>query len=192
MARVLAAFHEIREPDLTLSPGLVLGGTTVSWDPDESRGAAFGKENVVPETALALGDLRAASPEQLERVKQRMREAAMSSLPRTRSALSVHDSYPPMAATGANRRLLAMLDAASRDIGAGPVTAADLLSLGAADVSFAAPHVTAALDGLGPGGDGGHTVHEQVDLRTLASQAARAAVLMRRLSKGGFSRAGEP
>lgn len=191
LARVLAAFHEIREPALTLSPGLALGGTTVDWDPDESRGTAFGKENVVPETAMALGDLRAASPEQLERVKGRMREAAAGSLPRTRSVLSVRDSYPPMAATEANRRLLAMLDAASRDVGAGPVAAADLLSLGAADVSFAAPHVTAALDGLGPGGEGGHTVHERVDLRTLSTQAARAAVLMKRLSAGGFS-AGAP
>lgn len=192
LARVLAAFHEIREPDLTLSPGLVLGGTSVDWDPDESRGNAFGKENVVPEIALASGDLRAASPEQLERVKARMQRAAAASLPRTGSTLTIQDSYPPMAATDANRRLLAMLDAASRDVGAGPVAATDLLSLGAADISFAAPIVTAALDGLGPAGEGGHTVHERVDLRTLGSQAARAAVLMRRLSRGGFASAGAP
>lgn len=192
LARVLTAFHEIREPNMTLSPGLVLGGTAVEWDADESRGCAFGKENVTPEIAFASGDLRASSPEQLERVKRLMREAAAASLPRTRSALSVRDSYPPMAPTDSNRRLLALLDGASRDVGAGPVAAADLLRLGAADVSFAAPHVTAALDGLGPGGTGGHTVHERVDLRTLSTQAARAALLMRRLSEGAFSRDGRP
>jgi glutamate carboxypeptidase len=80
-----------------------------------------------------------------------------------------------------------MFDAASRDLGTGPVAPADLLRLGAADVSFAAPWVSAALDGLGPGGDGGHTVRERVDLRTLAVQAKRAALLMRRLARGDFS-----
>jgi glutamate carboxypeptidase len=187
MARVLAAFHEIREPNLTLSPGLVLGGTRVDWEPEASRGAAFGKENVVPETAFASGDLRAASPEQLERVKQRMHAAAAASLPGTGAELVIRDSYPPMAPGAGNRRLLEMFDAASRDLGTGPVAPADLLRLGAADVSFAAPWVSAALDGLGPGGDGGHTVRERVDLRTLAVQAKRAALLMRRLARGDFS-----
>jgi glutamate carboxypeptidase len=95
-----------------------------------------------------------------------------------------------MAPSDANRRLLGLLDAVSRDLGTGPVGAADLLRLGAADVSFAAPHVTAAIDGLGPGGDGGHTVQEQMDLRTLAVQAKRASLLMRRLSRRGFSGGG--
>jgi glutamate carboxypeptidase len=190
LARILAAFHAIREPNLTLSPGLVLGGSRADWDPEESRGTAFGKENVVPETALASGDLRASSPEQLERVEQLMREAVASSLPGTSADLVVRDSYPPMAPSDANRRLLELLDEASRGQGAGPVGPADLMRLGAADVSFASPWVTAALDGLGPGGDGGHTVHEQVDLRTLAVQAKRAALLMRRLARGAFSDGG--
>jgi glutamate carboxypeptidase len=162
----------------------------VDWDPVASRGSAFGKENVVPETALASGDLRASSPEQLGRVKQRMQAAVADSLPGTGGELVVRDSYPPMAPSDANRRLLGLLDAVSRDLGTGPVGAADLLRLGAADVSFAAPHVTAAIDGLGPGGDGGHTVQEQMDLRTLAVQAKRASLLMRRLSRRGFSGGG--
>jgi len=190
LARVLDAFHGIREPGLTLSPGLVLGGSRVEIDAEGSEGRAWGKENVVAETAVATGDLRASSPEQLERIKARMREAAGASLPQTSAELEVHDSYPPMAPTAANRRLLAMLDAASRDLGSGPVAAADLMRLGAADVSFAAPHVTAVIDGLGLGGNGGHTVHERADLSTLPLQAGRAALLMRRLARGGFAEAG--
>jgi glutamate carboxypeptidase len=115
-----------------------------------------------------------------------MRAAVAASLPRTSAELVVKDSYPPMAPTESNRRLLAVLDAASRDLGTGPVAAADLLRLGAADISFAAPHVRAAIDGLGPGGDGGHTVHERVDLRSLATQAKRAALLIHRLAEGAF------
>ena len=39
------------------------------------------------------------------------------------------------------------------------------------------------LDGLGLMGDGGHTVDEVADLKTLVSQSQRAALLLYRLSK---------
>jgi glutamate carboxypeptidase len=40
-----------------------------------------------------------------------------------------------------------------------------------------------AMDGLGPGSAGGHTVNETADPRTIAIQAKRAAVLMYRLTQ---------
>ena len=43
-----------------------------------------------------------------------------------------------MAPTDGNRKLLAMYDQASRDVGAGPVAAVDPDRAGAADVSFVA------------------------------------------------------
>ena len=90
---------------------------------------------------------------------------------------------PALAPTDGNRKLLAMYDQASRDVGAGPVTAVDPDRAGAADVSFVAGHVPMILNGIGLMGDGGHTVDETADLTTLPSQTKRAALLIYRLAK---------
>ena len=182
-ARVLQAFYErlSTETPLTLSPGLILGGTAMTFDPPQSRGTAFGKSNVVPEHAVVVGDLRAASPEQLDAAKAVMREIAAAGLPHASSVLSFVDGYPPMARTPGNDRLLAMYDRVSRDLGAGPVAATDPRDAGAADVSFTSGLVDMALDGIGLMGRDSHTSNETADLRTLVTQAQRAAVLMSRL-----------
>jgi len=83
-----------------------------------------------------------------------------------------------------NRRLLALYDRASRDLGFGEVAAADPSRVGAADVSFTEGLVDMALDGIGLMGDGGHTVNETADLKTLPSQAKRIAVTLLCLSEG--------
>ena len=58
-----------------------------------------------------------------------------------------------MAPTDGNRRLLALFDQASRDLGHGPVTATDPARAGAADISFTAGRTSAALDALGLKGE---------------------------------------
>ena len=58
-------------------------------------------------------------------------------LPKTSATIEFDDGYPPMAPTQGNRRLLAMYDKASRDIGAGGVVAVDPSRAGAADVLHA-------------------------------------------------------
>ena len=68
------------------------------------------------------------------------------------------------------------------DIGEGDVTAVDPGEAGAADVSFTAGEVEMAMDGVGLMGDGGHTVEETADLKTLPVQAKRVAVLLWRLA----------
>ena len=64
MARILAAFHDSlsNDPPLTFNPGVMVGGTAVTFDPVENRGTAFGKTNVVAESAYVAGDLRALTP----------------------------------------------------------------------------------------------------------------------------------
>jgi len=187
-ARILEGFRErlAAEKDLTYNPGLVLAGTSVDFDPDQARGSAFGKPNVVPERAVTTGDLRATSPEQLTRAKATMQEVVGQNLPRTEATLIVDDAYPPMGPTDGNRRLLGLYDQASRDLGLGPVEAVDPRNAGAADVSVVAADVEMALDGLGLMGAGGHTVDETADLRTLSSQAHRVAVLLWRLARGAL------
>ena len=150
----------------------------------QARGSAFGKDNVIPEHAIVSGDLRALSVEQFAQARKRMEAiVASSSLAQTKASITFDEGYPPLAPTDGNRKLLAMYDQASRDVGAGPVTAVDPDRAGAADVSFIAGHVPMILDGVGLMGDGGHTVNEIADLSVLPSQTKRAALLLYRLSR---------
>jgi glutamate carboxypeptidase len=184
MARILSAFHDSlsSEPKLTFNPGSIVGGTTVTFDSVQNRGTAFGKTNVVAESATVAGDLRALSPEQLERAKATMHRLVSRHYPRTGARLTFDDGYPPFAQTEGNDRLLAMLDRASRDAGLPPVGAVDPLRAGAADISFVAGRVEMALDGLGLKGRADHTIEETADLKMLPVQAKRAALLLSRLA----------
>lgn len=185
-ARILNGFRErlAGEDHLTFNPGVILGGTSVEFDATQFRGTAVGKENVIAENAIVAGDLRTLSIEQLEKTKARMREIVAASLTHASATLTFEEGYPPLAPTEGNRRLLALYDAASRDVGAGPVGPVDPNRAGAADVSFVAGHVKMILDGVGLMGHDDHTPRETADLTTLPSQTRRAAVLLYRLSKG--------
>ena len=108
-ARVLNGFYEEMrgEENLTFGAGLILGGTSVSYDAQHDRGDAFGKTNVIPQTVTVAGDLRTLTFEQLESAKARMREIVAESLPRASGEIRFRDSYPPMAPTEGNYALLA-------------------------------------------------------------------------------------
>lgn len=184
-ARILDEMHrELRgERYLTFNPGAIVGGTAVSWDEAHARGAASGKSNVVAERALVTGDLRTISDEQLARARERMRAIAARHLPGTSAELTFEDGYPAMPPTAANRALLDTLNAVNRALGFPAQEALDPGRRGAADVSFVAPYVSAALAGLGVHGSGAHTVEETADLATMPTQIARAAVLIYRLTR---------
>lgn len=183
-ARILNAFHEelAGEENLTFGAGVVLGGTDVQFDAEQSRGTAFGKTNVIPQMVTVAGDLRTLTVEQLERTKTRMQEIVARHLPQTSARLTFRDSYPPMAPTDGNRALFDALDRVSQDLGFGPMEMVDPGKRGAADVSFVAPYVD-GLDGLGLLGDGGHTTEEMVQLKSLPIVTKRAAVLIYRLTR---------
>jgi glutamate carboxypeptidase len=186
-ARVLAAFRDSLAGKLllTANPAVILGGTTISYRPEESRGSAFGKTNVIAESTTVVGDLRTISLEQRERAKAVMQAIVAAHLPRTTGEIVFEDGYPPLAPTEGNRRLLSLFDTVSRDLGFGPVTVEDPARAGAADISFTGGLVGMALDGVGLMGDGGHTVAETADLRTLPMQAKRVAVTLARLAARG-------
>jgi glutamate carboxypeptidase len=184
-ARVLEAFR-VRlagQPYLTFSPGVALGGTAVTLDAPHNQGSAAGKTNVVSKEVVIQGDLRTLSPDQLAQVQTTMREIVGQPLPHTTSAIEFDTGYPPMAPTDGNRRLLALYDAVSRDLGLGPVAGVDPLKTGAADVSFVAALVPMALDGIGLSGQDDHTDQETADLRMLPAQTTRAAILFYRLNR---------
>lgn len=182
-ARVLDAFREqlAGQQYLTFNPGVALGGTEVRLDSTVTDGAAAGKTNVVAKSMEVSGDIRTISPEQLEETKRVMQEIASKSLPGTRSTIRFDDGYPPMAPTDANRLLLARYDQGSRALGYGAVVAVDPSKAGAADVSFVAPFVSAAIDGVGLAGWDDHTDKETANLAMLAPLTKRAALLLLRL-----------
>ena len=87
-----------------------------------------------------------------------------------------------MSPTPGNARLLAVYDSASQALGYGAVTALDPGRRGAGDISFVAPLID-GLDGLGALGGGTHAPGEHVDLKTLAMQTERAALLLYRVGR---------
>jgi glutamate carboxypeptidase len=184
-ARVLTAFHEeLRgEQYLTFNPGVIVGGTDVRYDRGESRGTAFGKTNVVAQTAIVTGDIRTITDEQLQRTRERMRAIVARHLPQTQAEIEFSDGYPSMPPTEGNHALLALLNTVNRDLGTPAMEALDPGRRGAADVSFVAPYVDGALAGLGANGSGAHGPNERIDLETLPLQVKRAALLIYRLTR---------
>lgn len=186
-SRILAAFHDSLSTRayVTANPGAIVGGTVARFDRAAARGEAFGKTNVVAESTIVAGDLRTLTPADLEAARATMRAIVAASPPHVAATIEFFDGYPPLPPAEGNLALLARYDGASRDLGFGPVTATDPARAGAADLSFTAGRTKAALDALGMKGSGGHTVEETVDLRTLPSQAKRAALLLSRLAREG-------
>ena len=74
LARIIDTFRrELPEDKLTFNVGLIGGGATAELDPGKIRIAATGKTNIIAGTAIARGDLRAISPEQIARAQAKMR-----------------------------------------------------------------------------------------------------------------------
>ena len=182
MSRILHRFYEeVRgETYLTFNPGVILGGTFVNLDDMNSKGDAFGKTNVVAQTAVVKGGLRFISEEQKERARAKMREIVADNLPQTSAEITFTDSYPAMGPTEGNYALLETLNQVSLDLGQGGVKGYDPGRRGAADVSFVAEYVD-CLDGLGTMGSGAHTPQETVNLKTFEALTKRTAVLIYRL-----------
>ena len=88
-----------------------------------------------------------------------------------------------MPPTEGNRELLDTLNAINRDLGAPAMEAYDPGRRGAADISFAAPHVDAALAALGVFGSGAHSPDEEIDLALLPLVIQRTALLVYRLTR---------
>jgi len=183
-ARVLDQFRAqlSSEQYLTFNPGYAIGGTDVQVDSTQPGGLAYGKSNVVSKAMTVYGDIRAISPEQLAKSKAMMTSITKSSLPHTTSEIKFDDGYPPLAPTDGNRKLLAVYDKVSRDLGMWPVVAVDPMRAGAADVSFAAPYVPMVLDAIGLAGWDDHTDKETADLRMFGPLTKRAALFLYRLS----------
>jgi glutamate carboxypeptidase len=182
LSRILNEFYnDVRgEEYLTFNPGVILGGTKIDFESSLSKGNAFGKSNVVAQTAVVKGGLRFISEEQKENAREKMRVIVANNLPHTSAKISFTDSYPAMGPTEGNIGLLKILNQVSLDLGQGTVEAYDPGKRGAADTSFVAEYVD-CLDGLGTMGNGAHTPQETVNLNTIEDLTKRTAILIYRL-----------
>lgn len=184
LARIIFQFRtELPEPNLTLNVGLIAGGQEAKLAAEGVRASVTGKTNVIPETAVARGDLRTLSDEQSRRIVAKMQAIVARHSLNTSAELTFDANvYPPMAPTDGNLALLTQLNEVNRDLGLAEMDALDPLKRGAGDISFVAKDVD-SLAGLGPSGKGAHSVAEILDLDSIKRQAKRAAILMSRLSQ---------
>jgi glutamate carboxypeptidase len=182
LARILDAFRSqlSGEQYLTFNAATMVGGTDVTYDTVANSGTAASKTNIVPRLAIAAGDLRFMTPEQLQRARERMRAIVAQHLPGTDAQITFIDEYPAMPLTEGNSRILAVYDSASQALGYGPVRPMDPGMRGAGDLSFVAPFMD-GLEGLGALGTGAHSPAERVNLNALPMQTERAAITIARL-----------
>ncbi|NQY65170.1 MAG: M20/M25/M40 family metallo-hydrolase [Alteromonadaceae bacterium] len=183
-ARILNDFREQLShfEMLTFNPGLIIGGTEISYQEDKAAGDAFGKSNIIAKTTQVTGDIRTLSYEELANAQKVMQEIVANNLSQTSAKITFSEGYPPMARTVGNERLLAMYDEISQSLGYEKIVAVNPRLAGAADISFAGEHVEMALDGLGLMGAGAHTRDEVADITSLAKNIHKAAILIHRLS----------
>jgi glutamate carboxypeptidase len=181
LARILDQFRrELPEDKLTYNVGLIGGGQTARLDPGEIRLEATGKTNIIAATAVARGDLRAISEDQIERTRAKMRAIVAQPLAGAKAEIGFDEGYPPMPPTAGNRALLGRLNVINADMGLPQMGELDPAERGAGDISFVAKDVD-GLVGLGPASSGSHTDKETVDVPSIFKQAKRAAILMSRL-----------
>jgi glutamate carboxypeptidase len=183
LSRILDGFYrEVRgEPNLSFNPGVILGGTQVSFDTAGLTGTAAGKLNIIAPEAVAAGDLRFISSDQEQRAREAMQKVVEQHLPGTSAELSFSGSSPAMEPKAGNYTLLRELDAVSRGLGSGPVGAQDPATRGAGDISYIAAQAD-ALDGLGTLGGGDHSPDEYLNLKAMPVLTQRAAILIYRLT----------
>ena len=183
MARIVAAFEkELHEEGLTYNTSVMVGGSTVTFDPIKSSGTAAGKPNIIPSSAFASGDIRTLSDEQLSRTREKMRAIVARHLPKTTAEITFEDKYPSMAPTEGNKALLTVLNSVNLDLNMEAMEALPPSMRGAGDVSFVAPYV-ASISGFGSVGGGAHAPGETVDLSRQPVQTKRTALFLYRMTR---------
>ncbi|WP_432380344.1 M20/M25/M40 family metallo-hydrolase [Duganella sp. P38] len=182
-ARIIDGFRQqVIEPDLTFSPGLIVGGTDAGSDALGAAGQASGKSNVIARTATVEGDLRYLSYEQRDRAHAKMQAIVAQHLPGTSAGISFRDAYPPMSPTAGSLAVLQVYSQASQDAGLGAIPALPPGQRGAGDVQFVAPLLD-SLDGLGATGNGAHSPDEDLEIASIERATIRTAILLYRLTR---------
>jgi glutamate carboxypeptidase len=181
-ARVVNTFRDALSdtPGLTLSPGIIIGGQTVSEDVQTGTGSTSGLKTIIAAKTLVHGDLRYLSDVQKKAAEKKMQGIAAIPLPQTSSELSFNDIIPVMPETEAGRQLLTQFSDISVVLGGLPLQAIPAAERGGADISYIARDVPVAIDGLGAWGSGAHSTQETLDVASLPVVTSRTAIFIHR------------
>lgn len=158
LARQIIAIEDLQDPanGVTLTAGLISGGTRV---------------NVVPAEARATIDARAVTRADAARVEQAMK-ALRPQLPGAGLIVTGGFERPPLERTADVARLFELAKSAAAEVG---VTLDEGAAGGGSDGNFTAALGIPTLDGFGAIGDGAHAIHEHVDIDALVPRAATIA-----------------
>jgi glutamate carboxypeptidase len=149
-------------PGTTVTVGLVQGGTRV---------------NVVPAEAAIEIDVRIASNDEAARITEAIR-ALRPQLPGTTLHIRGGINRPPMERTTDTARLFEVARRIGEELG---IRIEEGSTGGASDGNFTSAMGIPTLDGLGPIGDGAHSLDEYIEIASLPERAALIAGLIRQI-----------
>jgi glutamate carboxypeptidase len=161
LARQVDRIHAIARPYI---------GTTVNVTTFKGGAAT----NVIPDIASCDIDVRYSVAAEAERLTHELAEL-MPSDPRVRLELAGEINRPPLER---NEQIIALYEKA-RDLAASfDYDLGETQVGGGSDGNLVAALGVPVLDGLGPAGDGAHTLHEYVRVDDLAKRAALVTLLL--------------
>ena len=164
LAHQIIAIDALQDPanGVTLTAGIVSGGT---------------RANVVPDEARATIDARANTRADADRVQRTMR-SLKPVVPGASVEVTGGFARPPLERTAAVERLFNEAKSVAKEIG---IELKEGSAGGGSDGNFTAALGVPTLDGFGAIGDGAHAIHEHVEIDALVSRAATIAGVLDRL-----------
>ncbi|NWD25518.1 M20/M25/M40 family metallo-hydrolase [Pseudomonas yamanorum] len=137
--------------------------------------------NVIPDQATAKADVRAALPEEFDRIEKDLaRVSANKLIPETEVTTSLHRGLPPMPQTPESDKLVAIAQGIYGELGRKLTIEG---SGGAADASLSAGVGTPTLDGFGIVGGNIHTLEEYAEVESVAPRIYLLSRMIMELSK---------
>jgi len=139
------------------------------------------RTNVIPDQAMAKADVRAALPEEFDRIEKDLaRVSANKLIPETEVKTSLQRGLPPMPQTPESDKLVAIAQGIYGELGK---TLTIEGSGGAADASLSAGVGTPTLDGFGIVGGNIHTPEEYAEVESVAPRVYLLSRMIMELSK---------
>jgi glutamate carboxypeptidase len=168
LARQITAIDDLQDPEngVTVTVGVIRGGT---------------RANVVPDEARAIIDARANTRAAADRIERLMRGVTPYI---SGASVQVTGGFerPPLERSSGVIELFNAARSVAAEIG---VTLTEGAAGGGSDGNFTAALGVPTLDGIGAIGDGAHALHEHVEIDALVPRAAVIAGLLARLARGG-------
>ena len=181
-ARILNSFREelSTEKYLTFNPGIIIGGSEMSYNEKTAKGDAIGKTNIISPAVRVTGDLRFLTEKQKIAAREKMTAITQRNLGGTSATIRFKDGIPAMEPTEGNDAIRAVISDVTVAMGLGPTVAGDPGSRGAGDISYVAKYLS-GIDGLGASGKGAHAPGETINLKEFPLLIQRTALLIHRL-----------